>query len=457
MYMIAITEQKKGNEISYRMSIKNGNMEKLVGTIHIRTAEVLIDNRMYYILYDENMDPDEELFEFVNKEMGNQSDNSKSKALHALKYLRSFEEIISKSIVEFTRFDADNLSSFLKGRSYKGEETAFYGLTERSPETVNGYLSLYRSYVKYKGIAEHPLLEQRFNNSRFNSKNSVIKQPYKVKQAIPVKESIPMYISLEQYISIINYVRQEGLLFAECIIRLMYDAGLRIGEVLGLTDEDLQETDEGFVLYIRNRTSDSLDQNAKTCIKVFSKDMYETEEYNTMFAGYQLAPISEELFELIDKYFDTERNGVIKKHPENYEKSAVADTVSGTGEKNSYIFLNRQGRPYSKATWNNLLREIFKACDISLDKGTRKHNLNHRFRHGAAMYRVQYLHMDILDLAVFLRHKSTSSVMKYYRPTVSDQIRIKERYEKALHKHIPAIDPYKDGEPNATKITAIYD
>lgn len=118
--MIAITEQKKGNEISYRMSIKNGNMEKLVGTIHIRTAEVLIDNRMYYILYDENMDPDEELFEFVNKEMGNQSDNSKSKALHALKYLRSFEEIISKSIVEFTRFDADNLSSFLKGRSYKG-------------------------------------------------------------------------------------------------------------------------------------------------------------------------------------------------------------------------------------------------------------------------------------------------------------------------------------------------
>lgn len=57
-----------------------------------------------------------------------------------------------------------------------------------------------------------------------------------------------------------------------CIIRLMFECGLRIGETLGLTSDDLVMEQEGnifvSVAYITNRLSDNKDQQAKTCMKV---------------------------------------------------------------------------------------------------------------------------------------------------------------------------------------------
>lgn len=66
----------------------------------------------------------------------------------------------------------------------------------------------------------------------------------------------------------------------------MYENGLRIGEVLGLTREDvaLEEDVNGNqipVLYLRNRLTDKAFQNAKSCMKVHSKQTYRSKDYNT--------------------------------------------------------------------------------------------------------------------------------------------------------------------------------
>lgn len=52
----------------------------------------------------------------------------------------------------------------------------------------------------------------------------------------------------------------------------------------------------------------------------------------------------------------------------------------------------------------------------------RKNNLNHRFRHGFAMFKVLIEKYDELKLAHVLRHSRKSSVKVYFNPTEEDLI-----------------------------------
>lgn len=83
---------------------------------------------------------------------------------------------------------------------------------------------------------------------------------------------VPKYISTDEFATIIRYIREnikdkEHRLRDECVVRIMYEGGCRLGEVLGSTLEDyvvteVNEEDICFV-YIRNRTTDKEHQNAK--------------------------------------------------------------------------------------------------------------------------------------------------------------------------------------------------
>lgn len=68
-------------------------------------------------------------------------------------------------------------------------------------------------------------------------------------------------LMLNHFLKSSNVFEKDYSLREECIVRLMFEAGLRIGECLGLTNEDIrQEEDENgelkTVVYIRNRVSD---------------------------------------------------------------------------------------------------------------------------------------------------------------------------------------------------------
>ena len=218
----------------------------------------------------------------------------------------------------------------------------------------------------------------------------------------------------------------------------MYETGMRIGEVLGLTNEDVipQKLDDKYhnCVYIRNRVSDKRYQLAKTTIKPASIKEYHFKKYNTINAGYQMVFITDELYELLGKYIDHAHNEARKDHAKRYQNSTIADSVCGNPD-NFYIFIYR----LSNITWNKTLRSIYEEVGIQVDEKIRDNNLSHRFRHGFAMFQIQERHMDAVQLAKMLRHKSVSSVMKYYRPTISDKIRIKEEYTKDLYSLIPEL------------------
>ena len=54
---------------------------------------------------------------------------------------------------------------------------------------------------------------------------------------------MPMYFKENEYNEIINIIKQKYTVREHLIIHLMYNFGLRIGEVLGLTSEDLHVSD----------------------------------------------------------------------------------------------------------------------------------------------------------------------------------------------------------------------
>lgn len=225
----------------------------------------------------------------------------------------------------------------------------------------------------------------------------------------------------------------------------MFENGLRIGEVLGLTAEDLvvEKIGDNYITIanIRNRFSDKNDQKAKTCMKIISRSQYESSDYAISGFGFQKVVLSDELFQLIDEYIENFHIKAREEYSINYWKNSVADKVVSNSivDDNYYIFINSIGNPLHSHLWNTTLRKIFKSVGIAVDENTRIHNLNHRFRHGYAMFCIQHLNLNQLELMERMRHSSIESVALYYKPTLTDSINLKNSFTKSMYELIPSL------------------
>lgn len=457
--MITINEYKLGNESYYERIIQIDDNDTTVDIIRPRAVVVSRKGQPYYLNYNSNMKVQSDAFSYINCVLSEKSANTQIKAHVALKFLFAFEELIKKSLVDFLPEDVVSLKYFLHGYSPQGQTYTMNLSTIRSNDTVNGYLSVYRSYLQYLGIEKHPLFQTsgRISPLRQTGDNYNLKSAnYSMNDRKSKKfVEVPKYISVDEFVRILEYVREENDLMAEIIIRLMFQCGLRIGEVLGLTADDLimenianlphrdaYEFNDSYVpiAYIRNRVSDAKDQNAKSCMKVISTKQYQTAEYNLYDNGYQFVVIPQDLFDLINKYIEEAHVKARETCHDRYYQRTIADRVRPSEkyeDDNYYIFINSIGTPISASTWNKTLRNIFSAVGIPVDRNKRKSNLNHRFRHGFAMFNVMYCHYTATKVADLLRHRSLGSVMCYFKPTISDQIQLKTASIESMYEVIP--------------------
>ena len=389
-----------------------------------------------------------DVFHFLNIELAGQPINSRIKAFQALKILQPYQYIISKELKDFTLADFNGFKQFLKGISSDGQNLCFKLLTTRSSETINSYLSVYRQYLLSINQCNDVL---NLKSSRHvyipSSEMSQLSDRYIVNEKTPIKSiEVPKYISVDEFAAIIKEIRKNYTIREEAIVRLMFQCGLRLGEVLGMTADDLvvEKVNNEYtnLLYIRNRCSDKPFQSAKTCMKVSDTKQYNSKDYKTKDYGYQTVIVPTDLYCLIDDYIDEAHSEAREAHSENYYKETVADRVrpSELGEDiNYYIFINSLGRPLSQVSWNNIIRKIFQKVSIPIDKGRRNNNLNHKFRHGFAMFHVQYLHTGQLELQELMRHRSPLSVSSYFNPTISDAVKLKTDFTKSLYETIPGL------------------
>lgn len=445
--MILYSEKKKAQQSVFIKTVLDdgGNVvsERKVVLPLFQTEK---EGFIYFLLYDDNMKPIASVYQYLNVKLKENPLTSRCKAAFALRLLYCFLSLTDNRINLIDEKAFRELLFFLRGINVNPEQYSMK--TQRSNSTVNGYLSVYRSYFSFVGISCDALFKAHTVRTDHFFKEQV-SSPVHKKYANNLKDlkysenSVPKYIGPEDFRRIFRAVIDADDKQAQIIIHLMYGYGMRLGEVLGLTTEDIREVrDNGKLvpaLILRNRLTDAKFQFAKGLPHVIEPRQYTSKDYR---AAAQRIIITYSLYEELIDLIENRHALFIEKYPENY-KEGFADIVSPKDkpETNHYVFLNRYGRVLSDQTWNNALRKYFDLAGIPIDADVRENNLSHRFRHGFAMFHARFSQhpSDVLALQRMMRHKSLASTMVYYNPTPEDEFNIKMAYQKELYDMIPEL------------------
>lgn len=445
--MIVYSEEKNGQQSVFIKTVLNeeGNVTS-ARKVTMPLYQVEQSGFLYFVLYDDYMKPIVPVYQYLNFRLKESPLTSRSKAAFALRLLYCFLSLSGSKVNQINEKTFRDLLFFLRGINTNPEQYSMK--TQRSNNTVNGYLSVYRSYFVFAGIhcdaifkshtvsSDHVLELNPSSPSRKKYNNNLKTPNYN-------SDTVPKYIGPEDFKKIFKTVIDQGDTQARIILHLMYGYGLRLGEVLGLTIEDIREVrDNGKllpVLMLRNRMTDAKYQFAKGLPHVIDSRQYASKDYR---AATQRIIITYTLYEELIDFIEETHSVAMEKYPENYDKG-IADIVSvrDKPETNHYVFLNRYGRVLSDQTWNNTLKKYFEIAGIPIDIDVRDNNLSHRFRHGFAMFHARFSKhpADTLSLQKMMRHRSIASTMVYYNPTPEDEYKIKMEFQKELYDMIPAL------------------
>lgn len=372
------------------------------------------DGRKACVFYDADLGLLYDPSAFVTREIPLLSENSVRQMATALKLLETFSASIGIPFRRFSRAEAAGFMQFLRGTLSDGASISFDLKTMRSETTVGAYLKHVRSYARHLGCESSPFLERTSSHWARNPETG--SAPLRLRATPAPEFEAPRYFSVAQYRSIQEELRRRGDAAGSLLCRLMFEHGLRIGEALGLTTEDLKSSVErdGTIRHwvvLRNRVTDRNWMKAKNLLDVKSEAAYRSPEYRKRRVGCQSVYVSESLFGEIADYAEG-------CHP-SASPECRADSVDGTAP-NEYLFVSRSGRPLSAGAWNKRLRSVLRALDIPVDNGARSTNLNHRFRHGYAMLLTNVLRRSEFEVMTLMRHRSIRSTEVYHRPTEED-------------------------------------
>jgi site-specific recombinase XerD len=399
--------------------------------------------KTYFIVTDLNGNLIDVANKYLNKEIGNAKYKKRESAFSALKVFFSFLELVHiNNPTNLTNDDIKDLRLFLEGGKKDGQIWGIDFKVRRDNHTFNHYLNVYRDFLsKMYGFSDTTLFETKrigvsIGTGFFaHAKKETHERYLENKKVGDPGISVPRYIRPYEYTKIMEIVEEKYSLRERVIITLMYDYGLRIGEVLGATFEDIEPTNISthYRLIIRNRVSDEPTQRAKGVMVPETVDDYYSRRYNTEGngLGYQVVIIDEDMAELIQEYVDESRDDFVlsKSHIKrsNLYSKSIADKVSTNpllNDENQYIFLNKQHyTPITQSGWNTIVRGIFIAAGIPIDKGKKETNLSHRFRHSFAMNLVKK-GFEIYELQKALRHRKLESCEAYFNPDDDDKVEL---------------------------------
>lgn len=447
--MITYSSYKSGSQTIYQKHIiRDDGSEAYSRSARFPFIHVEKDGFEYIMPYNDDMIPIREAFDYLNYDMAERPITSRTQAATAIRILYCY---LSLANIDIHNIDADTLRGlirFIRGVGTVQEQ--FKMDTVRSAGTVNIYLATYRTFFSSRGIVCEPLFQRSVTQGTMSTDDAglpIKTEHYTMKSNLRTKQyedrAIPKYISPDQFAKLYKLALKKKDLCALVIMRLGYGYGLRLGEILGLTLEDVTEVsiDNQItpVLFIRNRLSDKDFQFGKNLMHPTDIRQYKSKDYTN--ARHRII-ISDDMYELILNYIETEHSKIMQERPTNYSQT-IADIVSRHCEleENHYVFLNRYGRVLSDQTWGNILKKYFKEADIPIDRNTKEGNLSHRFRHGFAMFHAHFSEhpWTALKLQHAMRHRSIRSTLIYYNLTEEDERREKEAMQKELYDTIPEL------------------
>lgn len=437
--MITIIENGL-TDISYTVQQIVDDVIKNEYTVKCKATCIEKNGTTYFVLFDDSYSIILDVFQYLNTYMKDNTVQTRQQSLVALKYLYSYCTLFSVDVVHMTKQESTALIDFLLGRSRAGADVSFKFNKVRSVSSVNNYLMCIRSYLKYLGVRRHPLLEKQGKKKLLNNYQST---GYATSLRTMSRRHIPAYISQDEFVRMVQKCREKDDLRMECIIRLMYQSGLRIGEVLGLTFEDIIEENGLCKVIIRNRFTDKTFQKAKFLMTITDKKQYKSVDYDREWYGWNKMAITPDMYECLMDYIDQAHTPEMAEHYEQWKNRVKTDIVSDTFKErdNFYVFINSHHTPLSNKTLEKEIRKLFMECGVPLNAGGGKTDgLAHRFRHGFAMYQVTVNKVDKLILSKLMRHRSIDSCEVYYNPEISEIIRIKDDISETVYDLLPSFE-----------------
>lgn len=447
--MYLVNEKQGADGTYYEMTAIDENGEvAFTKNIHIRSFDTVVNNKIIHMVYNSEMEPIYDAIRFLNfGGMNNKSQNYVLQSVSALKFLYAYLEIYSVKLDEMNKAQAQTLMDFLKGISRKGllYETEF--VTVRKNDTILAYLKTIRKYVDYLGFEDHILLKKASQSSTIilpESDSAISVNTYSVNVKNSDKHDyVPAYVRKHEYIALLKACEKSTTPLRDRIIcRLIFEHGIRIGEVLGITLQDIRprmkDDEPEYTIELRNRLSDSNEQNVKSMMKVLSESTYRDPDYRKKGIGYTPIVISQDLAEELLEYINEAHTNKNKKYMSRRTKTAKADHVPFANpdfKENYYVFLSSIGSVLTGNNWNKHCRKLFIEAGIPVDKDTRKNGLSHKLRHGYSMV-LDALGIDDFDRKTLMRHKNLSTTMIYHNPTPEDVEDMQSKLLPQFHSYI---------------------
>ena len=307
--MIVYSEEKSGQQsvfIKTRLDA-DGNVTS-ARKVAIPLYQVKQDGFIHFILYDYYMKPIPSVYQYLNYRMRESPFTSRSKAAFALRLLYCFLSLSGYVANMIDEKALRELLFLLRGINTNPKQYSMK--THRSNNTVNGYLAIYRAYFSYSGIQCDAIFKAHIVRSDHyfegtHSSPEKIKYNNNLKAPSYSSDTVPKYIGPEDFKNVFRAIIDNGDNQSRLIVHLMYGYGLRLGEVLGLTTEDIQEIrDNGKlvpVLMLRNRRTDAKYQFAKGLPHVIDPRQYESKDYRAATQKIVITyPFYEDLIALIE-------------------------------------------------------------------------------------------------------------------------------------------------------------
>ena len=364
-----------------------------------------------HIIYDEEMRVIRPIYSFLNNS-GGKNPNIIKQRVTALRLLVAFCEAHKYNNFKIPSFGCIDFIDFLGDDGNKSNRSSAI------------YFNVIKAFFIFIGQEDSPLLEHTVKSFHFTGADGQVRSgkrtKYKHEPNVIINENCPPYNTKDEFRRILEVIQQRKDKEAELLVSLMMTGGFRIGELLGLTLEDLHKNYDcnndwiisGFV--IRNRTSDRDGQSAKNRTRPQSHADYKSKNY-IIVAERDIKPVSDKLQKLLADYVKEKHSWACKQYPERYRnaKADVVDPVEFEKEwglkENHYLFLNEWGDSLKRESWNKRLRSYYQEAQIS----TKGKSLNHAFRHGVAMILRHDEHCMDEEIAAFLGHRGTQTVSVY--------------------------------------------
>ena len=404
------------------------------------------DEFLYAIPHDNNCRVIADQYRFINHHHRRDAENTRRSIAKGLRLYNCFKAAHHLTDDILTPDMVDMLIAFLCG--YDFNPTYSHMLTSRSQAVVDNILSSIRTYLSYIGKPCAYLEASRVVSiiTEYDGLHSTIQRTkYLTSQAKDSHKDdyAPDHILPDEYRRLREIAFKRGNNQAIIMMALMYIYGLRLGECLGLTQEDIKfiQVDDELkpALILRKRKGEERWACAKNLRMVESRKDYGTNKDKRVVIFITMA-----FYQDLAQFVNNELNMAKRKFKDGLSP-LVADICNPEEfehENNHYLFVNHsRGSRLNGQSWGRTLKSLFLEAGIPLDSETRELNLSHRLRHGCAMLFYRYIdeahRLSLEKLQIYLRHANIKTTLIYTKPTLADTSAIKENFQGELFETAP--------------------